>query len=679
MLKPFKYKAFISYSHNDSFVAKQLFNHLESFRLPKYLAVDYPHLKSTKKLGRIFRDREELSASDSLEDEILSAINNSEFLIVLCSPSSAKSDRVDFEIQAFLDNNTAANILCLIVSGQPDFTDMSRKVEQNCIPPSLCKLANDSGKTPLAADVRKEGDGLNLAFKKIVASMLGVELNKLMQREARRLQRRVISVGFAGLIVAFVLSALAINVKLAKNAEEQAKNLALEQQARAENLIDFMVDDLVVSKLQQLGRVDVIDAVVNELFTHYVHLDDNNLTPSELGRKARVFLELGRVYLRKHDEDNSKRMFDAAYSVTKKMLALYPQSTSAIYDHMHTLYWLGRYDLIMGKYSSATEYWQERLILFDRMMALEGIEQRAYDELAHVHVHLGWVLMERGKYREALDLFKQGLAVRQWAAENIDQTDLWFSNIAGAYHHIAWAEEFLGNIDNAIANSLKSVEIHKDLWLKDQTDQRAHSNLARSYRWLAESKYSAGDYEAAKEHLIKSLDHFGSIITFEPSDADKQLQYCWSAIELNEVELKLGTYKPDSNILAKYCPNADDLINVDHVKAYNRLLGYRAALVDIEYGLQNKPYDQKLRKSLAALTNKINDESPEVMSSSSGKRIAMRHALAVLNAEQSFGKKTIENIKKTIQTAEKSEQMKHPHIIEMLGIAKELLSLSINN
>ena len=60
---------------------------LERYRIPKAIQ------KATgiKKIDRIFRDKEELPLSSNLGDDIESALHNSDFLIVICSPRLMES------------------------------------------------------------------------------------------------------------------------------------------------------------------------------------------------------------------------------------------------------------------------------------------------------------------------------------------------------------------------------------------------------------------------------------------------------------------------------------------------------------------------------------------------------------------------------------------------------------
>ena len=86
--KGFDYFAFISYSHKDMKIAKRLKKRLQSYHLPTKLHKTYPTLP--KKLGPIFIDEERLTGG-VLQEAIRDNLGSSNYLILICSPNSAKS------------------------------------------------------------------------------------------------------------------------------------------------------------------------------------------------------------------------------------------------------------------------------------------------------------------------------------------------------------------------------------------------------------------------------------------------------------------------------------------------------------------------------------------------------------------------------------------------------------
>lgn len=71
----FKYRAFISYSHKDAKWANRLHKSLETYRVPKYLVgQETERGPIPKRLGRIFRDRDELPSATDLSEAVNQAL-----------------------------------------------------------------------------------------------------------------------------------------------------------------------------------------------------------------------------------------------------------------------------------------------------------------------------------------------------------------------------------------------------------------------------------------------------------------------------------------------------------------------------------------------------------------------------------------------------------------------------
>ena len=120
------YRAFISYSHQDSKWASDLQKFLENFRVPRALAANFD---GKRPLRPVFRDQTELT-SGKLSDAITDALASSDALIVLCSPSAARSKWVGAEIETFREIHDETRIFPLIVGGSPHAEDP----EQECFP-----------------------------------------------------------------------------------------------------------------------------------------------------------------------------------------------------------------------------------------------------------------------------------------------------------------------------------------------------------------------------------------------------------------------------------------------------------------------------------------------------------------------------------------------------------------
>lgn len=186
------HKAFLSYRTSDEKLAGWLQNRLETYRVPRGLVGKTGEFGPIpRRLGRIFRDRDEARTEEDIEGFISVELANSEHLIVLCTPRAVEPRSwVGREIEIFRKRRPYGKIHAVVGDGEPPA----------CFPTEL--LTNDPTgrlRQPLAADLRpkSEGgqDGSDQAVVKIVAGLIGVRFDDLWRRERRRrIVRRIVAV-----------------------------------------------------------------------------------------------------------------------------------------------------------------------------------------------------------------------------------------------------------------------------------------------------------------------------------------------------------------------------------------------------------------------------------------------------------------------------------------------------
>lgn len=156
-----KYYAFISYSHKDEEWAKWLQHEFEHYHLPTILN-GLPNVPDN--FRPIFRDVDELSGGE-LKPQIFKALRESIYLVVVCSPNSARSKYVDEEIREFVNihKNNIGNIFPFIVEGIPNCADNPLA---ECFPKALKQLPSDI----IAGDATKHGR--EHAFVKVLSGTL---------------------------------------------------------------------------------------------------------------------------------------------------------------------------------------------------------------------------------------------------------------------------------------------------------------------------------------------------------------------------------------------------------------------------------------------------------------------------------------------------------------------------
>jgi tetratricopeptide (TPR) repeat protein len=357
------FAAFISYSHADEHVAKRLHRRLETYRLPPQVR----NATDDRKVGKVFRDRADFAAANSLTDAIREALSASMALIVLCSPDARKSPWVDAEIRLFRDLHPDAPVIAVILRGEPS----------EAMPAAL----TEDGREPLAADFRREADGNKLGFLKIVAALKRLPLDSLIQRDAQRNQRRVIVIT---VIVGAALLAMIAMTVLAVTARREADR----QRAQAEGMVEYLVTDLR-QELIGVGRIDVQHAVNDRALGYYRQQGDIAALPNDsLERRARVLQAMGQDELSRNNIDRAATLLDAAFDSTEALLAREPDNADRIFAHAQSEYWSGKLLLARGNASGYRAAMQRYLALALRLKKVDPIQLRAQREIGYAENNL---------------------------------------------------------------------------------------------------------------------------------------------------------------------------------------------------------------------------------------------------------------------------------------------------
>lgn len=251
-MSPYIYDAFISYRHLqlDKAVAKSLHTLIETYRIPASIRKRI----GKQKMGKVFRDEEELPLSANLSDNIEDALRGSEWLIVICTPALLESKWCMQEIDYFISLGRREKILVVLADGTPETS----------FPPQLrTRVVN--GRTidvePIAAvvtapDTKGSLKLLRREKLRILAPMLGVGYDDLRRRARQRKIRLTAAVASAVLVAGVLFGTYFVTNR---NRSEALKRQAALQARIAEE------ERLRAETEQQKKEEEHRSAVINEL------------------------------------------------------------------------------------------------------------------------------------------------------------------------------------------------------------------------------------------------------------------------------------------------------------------------------------------------------------------------------------------------------------------------------
>ena len=218
------YLAFISYRHAraDQHVSSLLRRYLENFHLPPSCGIPARR--------RVFRDTDELPTSTDLGADIENALENSEYLIAVCSEEYVQSKWCLREIDLFIEKGRKSRILPVLISGNKD-TSVPEQIQDL---PIVLDLRNASNH-----EVRDK-------IPDLFQFISGTEASRIAagERRHRILALGGIFAGIAAILLGVILYAVGTAERIRANNQaiiDATENAALEEEQAVADIENYFL------------------------------------------------------------------------------------------------------------------------------------------------------------------------------------------------------------------------------------------------------------------------------------------------------------------------------------------------------------------------------------------------------------------------------------------------------
>ena len=517
-----RYRAFMSYSHADEAAARWLQRALEGYRPPAALRAERKDLPA--RLYPVFRDRDELASAHDLSDSIRQAMEDSEALVVVCSPAAAASAWVNEEIRCFRASGRGQRIFCYLVAGDPD------PASPRCAFPEAL-LRDEQGQRlhePLAADATTTGDGRRNAMLKIAAGLLDVGVDELKRRDAQRQARFWAGMASASLLVA------AVTVGLAVYAFRSRQESELRRQ-QAEALIGFMLGDLR-EKLEPIGKLDLLDSVGDKAMGYFTTLGERG-TPGELLARAVALKQIGDVRFNQGKLEAALASFEQALHQARQLHEAEPANNDYLFELGQAEFWVGYVAWERGQLEKADQamhnYLRHSLELRHRQP-----EDADYNlELSYAYSNLGSLARARGDAKTALAYF--GLCreiTEQELAKAPDDEGLTMA-LAETWSWIGSTTFDDGDLQGGEHGFAEVTRLLQPLHERGH-NVRASDLLGRNLIFQANAQLELGRVDLAAGHIARGVAIYADLTARDPQNAS------WSRSAHRAGLTRLGMARP---------------------------------------------------------------------------------------------------------------------------------------
>ena len=454
----------------------------------------------------------------------------------------------------------------------------------------------------MAADLSGGREGFNFGTLQLAASMLGVGLDALVRRDAKRRKRVGTAVTLAALCLAAVMGA-------STQAAVEAKRAAEHSRAQSEALVEYMITDLK-DKLEPVGRLDILNGVGAKVMDYYGSQGVADMDDGRIARRARAQHLLGQVALGTGKMDEAQAQIDAAYALTKEVLARTPDDTGAIFAHAQSAFWVGNVFHQQNEITKTAPYWQE---YHDLAYQLYTRDKDNFDwvmEAAWGENNLGIVARLSHDYSAAISYYDRAITRFDQALALKPDSQLARNEKKSAFVGAEQALLLSGEYKEALVYKRKSLDMAESLVRDNPQNIMARANLAigqSNLLWQYDLFLSPEERER-----LEPPQALANLIKHDPDNIDWTRQYYWHLILNARRGLEVGGSNSDYDMLiAALTATKDDALNptmalyVDDLKARHYWAGgqvskARAIIKDMAQTYSSRPARSATREILLA-------------------------------------------------------------------------------
>ncbi len=497
-----RYAAFLSYRHADNREegrrwAEWLHQALETYEVPRDL-VGSTNLRGTAiptALYPVFRDEEELSADADLSQNIRRALDNTEVLIVLCSPRACASTFVAEEIRYFKELGKGDRILALIIDGEPNADDPA-KAEHGISPEMECFPQPLRFGVPQPQPATEEEEAAEADSRKLPPAIDWSQRTEPLAADVRPQNRA--GQGYT--------SAAAYRTALEKGRAHSASEIRRLEKAFAEQL-DLARLKIVAGALGvPLGKLRERDAVYRAKKLRRVVAVLGSLTLLALVAAAVAVWQRSQAVTQKNRAVASRKAADDLISFMQ-------------YDLRDTLEKLGHLDMMEGINTRIQSYYKEHPLEDD---ADQAAQEKAERKRAMALEQQGDIQLAQGKLAEALATYRETLVIREPLAHSApDAVDLQ-RDLGVSLQNVGKVLKQQGKLDEALSAFRKGAAIFERLARQDESRLDWQRDVAVSQARIGDLLLTQGNFGDALQSYRQALAIDERLARLAPDDAKQQ-------------------------------------------------------------------------------------------------------------------------------------------------------------
>ena len=378
-------------------------------------------------------------------------------------------------------------------------------------------------------------DPLRRPGAELVAARLGEIAEKPERERKRRRRRQWVAAAFLVLLVG-----LAVTLNLAL-AARKARDIAEKRRQVAEDLIAFMLGNLS-DRLQEVGRLDILDAVDERALAYFDALPEGELSAEELGWRLQGMRQVAEVYRAKGDPERARQAVARARQLAgARAVARFDDDFGIARAQFELLLLEGQIAFDTGEIPQAAQSWRASLDLAETLAARwPAPDSRLL--LASARHNLGSLLDQQGRLDEAITLLRSALESEE-AAFAAGATDTYLVGLRAATRaYLSRALERQGDLRGALEIRRQYLAELEDAWRREPENAVFLFDLAVARGFVAGLEMVLGQWPEAAALYRSGGAAMARLVALDPQNAEAAM---WlSRFEATPAELLMALGDP---------------------------------------------------------------------------------------------------------------------------------------
>ncbi len=419
-----------------------------------------------------------------------------------------------------------------------------------------------------------------------------------IKRASRRTQLRNLAIA--------TVTALGIVAGVASVIANDARKTAVERQAQAENLVGFMLGDLM-DRLRPLGRLNLLDVVGDEAMRYLGSQDTSDANQETQLLRANALIQIGEIRITQAESTEAEAAFSEANDILENLIQERPAHGPTLLQAGNAKYWLGYLNYLEHNLDDAAQEWQGYKDHAQQWVDLEPENLDAKMELSYAWNNLGTLANANRQLNDATIYFEQSTDLKQQVLTARPGDTALAIELADSYSWTARTAQRTGLLDKASDYFQEEIDLMDSLFMADQ------DNTQVLYRLIV-AKLNSGRILSELDSPEKAVDIFQtaiqqmqSLIDIDPSNKEWLRVYAYLLIDYGWTYYKLSQF----NLAKQQLEHSHEVMqqlttsNSRNIEWQRSLLNTQHRLAQIMYQLRETTEAEQLINETLANTQQL--------------------------------------------------------------------------